>query len=88
MGWKRESQLILMGKFSTLNSVPASLQNLEYLEGEFYSWAAFGYGLDSSLTGGGGPVTGGQKAQLSPEIQAYAAQIATVSQCAQLSLQK
>jgi hypothetical protein len=77
-----------MGKFAILNVVLASLQNLEYLEGEFYSWAAFGYGLDGSLTGGGGPVTGGQKAQLSPDLQAYASQIATVSQCAQLSLQR
>ncbi|GAQ82932.1 hypothetical protein KFL_001290230 [Klebsormidium nitens] len=50
--------------------------NLEYLEGEFYSWAAFGKGLESSLTGGGGPVIGGQKASLSADAQAYAEQIA------------
>lgn len=41
--------------------------NLEYLEAEFYSWAAFGVGLPSSLRGGGPPAMGGKKAMLSPE---------------------
>lgn len=64
---------------AVLTAASFSLQNLEYLEAEYYSWAAFGYGLDSSLTGGGGPVTGGQKAALSGAAQAYAEQIAIVS---------
>ena len=49
---------------------------LQYLEAEFYSWAAFGKGLDSSLTGGGPASIGGEKANLSPAAQAYANEIA------------
>lgn len=41
--------------------------NLEYLEAEFYSFAAFGVGLPADLRGGGPPATGGQKAMLSPQ---------------------
>ena len=39
------------------------------LEGEFYSWAAFGRPLEASLRGGGPPSIGGLKATLSPAIQ-------------------
>jgi hypothetical protein len=35
--------------------------NLEYLEAEFYSWAAFGKGLDAADAGGGPASTGGKK---------------------------
>jgi len=34
----------------------------ECLEAEFYSWAAFGHGLNSTLLGGGPGSVGGQKA--------------------------
>ena len=34
----------------------------ECLEAEFYSWAAFGHGLNATLLGGGPGSTGGQKA--------------------------
>lgn len=50
--------------------------NLEYLEAEFYSWAAWGKGLPASLRGKGPPSVGGRKARLSPKAQAYAEQIA------------
>jgi Ferritin-like domain len=35
--------------------------NLEYLEAEFYSWAAFGKGLDDADAGGGPAATGGKQ---------------------------
>ena len=38
--------------------------NLEWLEAEFYSWAAFGKGLTSEQRGGGPPSIGGMKANL------------------------
>jgi len=54
--------------------------NLEYLEAEFYSYAAFGHGLaDSCTTGTGtrGGVTGGRQVRFrSPKIAAYAKEIA------------
>ena len=52
--------------------------NLEYLEAEFYSRAAFGHGLSPSLLGSNpGPVTGGQMVSFaSPLVKAYAAEIA------------
>ena len=50
--------------------------NLEYLEAEFYSYAAFGVGLNSSLRGGGPASIGGQKAVLNAANQAYAVEIA------------
>ncbi|KAK4478349.1 hypothetical protein RD792_017639 [Penstemon davidsonii] len=46
--------------------------NLEYLEAEFFSWAALGRGLDSlapNLAMGGPSPIGVQKANLSPEIR-------------------
>jgi hypothetical protein len=43
--------------------------NLECLEAEFYSWAAFGHGLSEELRAGGPPSVGGRKAQLSDSIQ-------------------
>ncbi|WP_076071328.1 ferritin-like domain-containing protein [Sphingomonas montana] len=54
--------------------------NLEYLEAQFYSYAAFGTGLDASLTGGiggTGVVTGGRKVTFTdPLVAAYALEIA------------
>ncbi|CAA9396607.1 MAG: Dessication-associated protein [uncultured Propionibacteriaceae bacterium] len=54
--------------------------NLEYLEAEFYSYAVFGCGLDSSLTDGKGTrggVTGGRRVPFkSPAIRQYAREIA------------
>ena len=38
--------------------------NLECLEAEYYSWAAFGEGLTSEQRGGGPPSIGGMKANL------------------------
>ncbi|AQK43530.1 desiccation-related protein PCC13-62 [Zea mays] len=51
--------------------------NLEYLETEFFCWAALGYGLDAidaNLTGGGPPSIGGQSASLTPFIRDVATQ--------------
>lgn len=51
--------------------------NLEYLETEFFCWAALGHGLDAidaNLTGGGPPSIGGQSASLSPFIRDIASQ--------------
>ena len=55
--------------------------NLEYLEAEFYSFAAFGRGLDDADTGGNhharGPVTGGRQVPFAtPIIAQYAKEIA------------
>jgi hypothetical protein len=52
--------------------------NLEYLEAEFYSRAAFGHGLAPSLLGPNpGPVTGGHLVPFSsPLVAAYAREIA------------
>lgn len=50
--------------------------NLECLEAEFYSWAAFGVGLSEERLGGGPPSVGGRKAQLSDSIQQLAEEIA------------
>jgi len=54
--------------------------NLEYLEAQFYSFAALGVGLDASLTsgiGGTGTVTGGRKVTFTdPVVAAYAQEIA------------
>ncbi|MHA6723291.1 ferritin-like domain-containing protein [Sphingomonas sp. RS2018] len=53
--------------------------NLEYLEAQFYSFAAFGVGLATNLTTGtgtAGAVTGGQRANISGVVAAYAREIA------------
>ena len=54
--------------------------NLEYLEAQFYSWAAFGVGLDASLTtgiGAPGAVTGGAAVPFQDTlVAAYAREIA------------
>lgn len=54
--------------------------NLEYLEAQFYSWAAFGHGLDAGLltgTGNQGALTGGAKVPFaSMDVQQYAEEIA------------
>ncbi|GAA1932947.1 ferritin-like domain-containing protein [Nocardioides hwasunensis] len=55
--------------------------NLEYLEAEFYQYAAFGKGLDDKLTSGKGKkggVKGGRQVQFAtPAIRKYAEEIAT-----------
>ena len=48
----------------------------ECLEAEFYSYAAFGYGLNRTLRGGGPRSVGGKKALLSPEAQNLAKDLA------------
>ncbi|EPS63629.1 hypothetical protein M569_11158, partial [Genlisea aurea] len=53
--------------------------NLEFLEAEFFSWGAFGRGLDElapELTQGGPPPLGPEKAKLSPLINDIIAQFA------------
>ncbi|BDA49031.1 Desiccation-related protein PCC13-62 [Coccomyxa sp. Obi] len=51
--------------------------NLECLEAEFYSWAAFGHGLNSTLLGGGPGSIGGKKATFALEAtRQYALEIA------------
>ncbi|HEU4959534.1 MAG TPA: ferritin-like domain-containing protein [Sphingomonas sp.] len=54
--------------------------NLEYLEANFYSWAAFGHGISSDMvsgTGTLGSVSGGaQVAFTDPVVRAYAREIA------------
>ncbi|KAG8369090.1 hypothetical protein BUALT_Bualt15G0114000 [Buddleja alternifolia] len=53
--------------------------NLEYLEAEFFSWGAFGVGLDSlapNLTMGGPPPIGVMKANLSSFVRDIIAQFA------------
>lgn len=51
--------------------------NLECLEAEFYSYAAFGKGLTEAQRGGGPAPIGGRKADLSPELQSVAEEIAS-----------
>lgn len=52
--------------------------NLEYLEASFYTWAVNGTNLPATLRGsGGGRAIGGQKANLTGEVLAYATEIAT-----------
>ena len=55
--------------------------NLEYLEAEFYQYAAFGRGLDDKLTSGkgkkGGVKGGRQVSFATPAIRKYAEEIAT-----------
>ncbi len=54
--------------------------NLEYLEAQFYSFAAFGEGLPANLLGGAGtqgPVTGGRRVTFTdPVVRQYAVEIA------------
>ncbi|KAL3634663.1 hypothetical protein CASFOL_021717 [Castilleja foliolosa] len=53
--------------------------NLEYLEAEFFSWGALGYGLDKyapNLTMGGPPPIGAKKANLTPFIRDIITQFA------------
>ena len=45
-------------------------------EAEFYSWAAFGYGLNATLLGRPVAETGGMKATLSESVQVYANEVA------------
>ena len=46
------------------------------MQGEFYSWAAFGYGLNATLLGRPVSADGGMKATLTPATQAYATEVA------------
>lgn len=46
------------------------------LQGEFYSWAAFGYGLNATLLGRPVAADGGMKATLSEATQLYANEVA------------
>ncbi|KTT75488.1 ferritin-like domain-containing protein [Sphingomonas endophytica] len=69
------------GSVSTDVAILQLALNLEYLEAQFYSWAAFGRPLpDASLTGSvgtRGAVTGGKQVQFSdPIIASYAREIA------------
>eukprot|EP00897_Mesotaenium_endlicherianum_P006604 jgi/Mesen1/5972/ME000302S04969 len=50
--------------------------NLECLEAQFYSYAAYGKGLSTADAGNGPQPYGGRKALLSPEAQYYAEDIA------------
>jgi rubrerythrin len=55
--------------------------NLEYLEAEFYLWAAFGRGLSDADAGGGPASVGGKKLvytgqPIDPAVQAYIEEIA------------
>ncbi|KAK9829452.1 hypothetical protein WJX72_005959 [[Myrmecia] bisecta] len=50
--------------------------NLECLEAEFYSYAAYGKGLDPALRGGGPAPIGGKKANLTTDAKYYAEEIA------------
>ncbi|CAL5226184.1 g9015 [Coccomyxa viridis] len=50
--------------------------NLECLEATFYSYAAYGSGLNSTLRGGGPMATGGMQAKLSSKVQNYANEVA------------
>ena len=51
-------------------------RNLECLEATFYSYAAYGSGLNSTLRGGGPMATGGMQAKLSSKVQNYANEVA------------
>jgi len=48
---------------------------LEYLEATFYSFAAFGYGIDVNLLGGGPKPVGGRKGNLSGPTLNYAKEV-------------
>ena len=51
-------------------------RNLECLEATFYSYAAYGSGLNSTLRGDGPVAIGGKKAMLSSAVQNYANEVA------------
>ena len=53
-----------------------TFRNLECLEATFYSYAAYGSGLNSTLRGNGPMATGGMQAKLSSKVQNYANEIA------------
>ncbi|KAK4433852.1 Desiccation-related protein PCC13-62 [Sesamum alatum] len=78
--------LLLLGTSTGQEQIPNSdvdlLEfplNLEFLEAEFFSFAAYGTGLDSmapNLTMGGPPPVGGRRANLSPLVRDIIAQFA------------
>ena len=47
---------------------------------EFYSFAAYGHGLDNATRGGGPPSVGGQKAQLSQDAQVLQKQCVLITE--------
>ena len=55
---------------------PVASPCAECLEAEFYSFAAFGHGLNRTQRAGGPRAAGGKKALLSPEAQTLARDIA------------
>lgn len=59
--------------------------NLEYLEAEFYLRAVTGSGIPSSLTGGGGSVTGGSLVPFQNSAIAYMAQKIAVDELAHVN---
>ena len=58
------------------NAALGVLRNLECLEATFYSYAAYGSGLNSTLRGDGPVAIGGKKAMLSSAVQNYANEVA------------
>jgi hypothetical protein len=68
-----QGQLAMAGATSvTGNDILNFALQLDCLEGEFYSYAAFGKGLSDEQRGGGPPPIGGRKAELIAETQVVA----------------
>ncbi|KAK9823094.1 hypothetical protein WJX72_000228 [[Myrmecia] bisecta] len=73
----------LLQSMPTLGAAPTDTDilnfalQLECLEGQFYSYAAFGQGLNATDRGNGPQALGGKKANLTAEVQAIANEIAT-----------
>ncbi|KAJ9534548.1 hypothetical protein QJQ45_022093 [Haematococcus lacustris] len=63
------------GNYSTTDLLVFAL-NQEYLAATFFSYAAWGHGLPSKLTGGGPPPRGARKAKLTGPVQKMAAAVA------------
>ena len=63
---------------SDLDALNLALQ-LSYLEAAFYNQAAFGRGLPDELRGGGPQATGGKKGTYTPQVEAFAQELALTS---------
>ena len=63
-------------QYMVLSTALGVFRNLECLEANFYSYAAYGSGINSTLRGGGPMATGGEKATLSSPVQNYANEVA------------